>query len=159
MTLKRISMIGLAATLIPAAAFAADGPFKDEIVARQAVMQVSKFNLGVLAAMVKGERPYDAKLAALSAKNVHLASMVDQSAMWPKGSDAANPALTVKTTADPKIWDSFPKLGELGGNFEKTSAKLEQVAGNGVDALKGAVGEVGKACKACHDDFRVKDKK
>ena len=54
----------VALTVAATVAMAADGPFTKEIKARQGLMQVTSFNLGMLAAMAKGERDYDAKLAA-----------------------------------------------------------------------------------------------
>ncbi len=137
-------------------ASADDFAFSKEIVARQGMLQLAGFNLGILAAMAKGERPYDAKLAALSAKNVHLVSMVDQSALWPQGSDNANPELKGKTGAKPGLWSNMPDVQKKHAAWEEAAGKLAKVAGDGLDALKPAVGEVGKSCKSCHDDYRAK---
>jgi cytochrome c556 len=37
------------------------------------------------------------------------------------------------------------------------SAALASVAGEGLDALRSKIGDVGKSCKGCHDNFRAKD--
>lgn len=138
-------------------AFAADGPFTKEIKARQGLMQVAGFNIGVLAAMAKGKRDYDAKIAATAAKSVHLAAMIDDSGLlWPEGSDLTNKDLTIETAAKIEAWSTFPKVTEKHKAWLEASAELAEVAGNGLDALKPAVGAVGKSCKGCHDDFRQK---
>ncbi len=134
------------------------GPFHAEITARKSVMQVAKFNIGILGAMAKGKRDYDAQLAANSAYNLHLAALMQNGAMWPKGSDTSNAALKIKTTAKPEIWDNFPQVGKHHKAWTESSEKLSKVAGNGLDALRGAIGPVGKSCKGCHDDFRQKAK-
>ena len=139
-------------------AFAADGPFTKEIKARQGLMQVAGFHLGVLAAMAKGKRDYDAKVAGAAAKNVHMAALMDGSLLWPEGSDLTNKELTVKTAAKPEAWSTFPKVSEKHKAWIEASAKLADAAGSGLDALKPAVGAVGKSCKGCHDDFRQKKK-
>jgi len=138
-------------------AFAADGPFTKEIKARQGLMQVAGFHVGVLAAMAKGERDYDAKVAASAAKNVHMAAMMDDSLLWPQGSDLGNKDLTIKTSAKSEALTTYPNVSEKHEAWLKASAELAQVAGNGLDALKPALGAVGKSCKGCHDDFRQKN--
>ncbi|MFK7967427.1 MAG: cytochrome c [Burkholderiaceae bacterium] len=150
------SAVVLASSL--SVAFAADGPFTKEIKARQGLMQVAGFNLGVLAAMAKGKRDYDAKIAGAAAKNVHMAAMMDDSLLWPQGSDLTNKDLTIKTAAKLEAWSTYPKVGEKHKAWLEASAKLADAAGNGLDALKPAVGAVGKSCKGCHDDFRQKKK-
>ncbi len=56
----------------------------------------------------------------------------------------------------PKIWDTYPEIAEYGKNYASAVNALAAVAGNGRDALKAEIGNLGKACKACHDDFREK---
>jgi len=162
--MKRLSVIGISIGMasillgVTGYSLANDNLFKSEITARKAGMQVAKFNIGILGAMAKGKRPYDAKLATDSAYNLHLVSLMQNGAMWPKGSDVGNKAITVKTTAKPENWTNYPKSKEYGQAFTDSSKKLSEVAGNGLDALRGAIGPVGKSCKGCHDDFRVKTK-
>jgi len=139
-------------------ATAADEPFKAEITARKAVMQVSKFNIGMLAAMVKGKAPYDVETAQNAAYNLHLAALMKNGPMWPKGSGLDNPELVDKTAAKPEIWSTFPKVSEKHKVWTESTEALTKVAGNGLAELKTALGSVGKSCKGCHDDFRKKKK-
>ncbi len=134
-----------------------DGPFTHEIEARQGLMQLASFNVGMLAAMAKGKMDYDAKIAAEAATNLNRAALMDSGLLWPKGSDLTNKELTVKTAAKPEAWSTYPEVDEKLKAWVESTEKLAAVAGDGLDALKPAVGAVGKACKGCHDDFRQKD--
>lgn len=131
----------------------AAGDFDRQIKARQAVMQLYAFNLGILGAMAKGEADYNAEQASAAAAN--LESLVNQNngAMWPQGSDAeANPG---KTRAKIENWTSYPKAAEFGMALKEAAAKMSAEAGNGLGALRASIGPVGKSCGGCHEGFRV----
>ena len=132
------------------------GPFHNEIEARQALMQMYKFNIGILGAMAKGKMDYNAEKATRAAGNLKMAAAIDQSDMWPKGSDLTNKEVTTKTTAKMEAWTTMPKVVDAHKVFADASAKLADAAGSGLDGLRGAIGGVGKSCKGCHDDFRQK---
>jgi cytochrome c556 len=74
---------------------------------------------------------------------------------FPKGS---GPEAGVKTYALPAIWQKNDDFTRLGKAMQAETLKLDQVAAtkNG-DALKAQVLATGKACKACHDDYRSPD--
>ena len=74
---------------ISAVAIAANGPHDKAIKARQAMFQSYSFNLGILGAMAKEDRPYDAAVATEAANNLSAAANFGQSQMWPQGSDNA----------------------------------------------------------------------
>ena len=132
--------------------FAAQDPNEKAIKARQGQMQLRSFNAGPLFGMAKGQIDYDPALATKLAGNLKLMLDLDNSRAWAAGSH--NEAYPGKTTALPKIWDTYPEISEYGKNYAKAVTELAAVAGNGLDALKSKVGPLGKACKACHDDFR-----
>ena len=135
----------------------ADGHFDSAIKARQGMMQVLAFNLGPLGAMVKGEADYDAEAAATFAKNLETLALMDTGAMWPAGSDSG--ALGEdKTRALPAGWDPEGKVGEKVEAWVTASTNLAAVAGDGLDSLKGAFGDVAKSCGGCHDDYRAAKK-
>ena len=141
--------LGLAAT-----SFAAQDPNEKAIKARQGEMQLRAFNAGPLFGMAKGQVDYDAALAGKLAGNLKLLLDLDNGRAWAGGSH--NEAYPGKTTALPKIWDTYPEISEYGKKYKEAVTQLAAVAGNGVDALKPAVGELGKSCKGCHDEFREK---
>jgi len=74
---------------------------------------------------------------------------------FPKGS---GPESGVKTYALPAIWQKNDDFVKLGKAAQAEALKLDLVAQtkNG-DALKAQVLATGKACKACHDNYRSPD--
>lgn len=154
-SLKLLLCAGVASALLISPLSAQDTPFAKEIKARKAVMQVYSFNLGLMSAMAKGEADYDAETAVNAAWNLNVAAMMKNGPMWPQGS--GNDAVE-NTRALPEAWTTWPKSAEYGEQLVEASSALVKVAGNGLDAMKGAMGDVGKSCKGCHDDFRAKKK-
>ena len=123
---------------------------EDEIRYRQSVMNVIGRNFGgVLAAMAKGERPYDQAAAVRAATLVELLSTLPANSFGP-GTDKGAP-----TKADPKIWQEPEKFKAAYQKMVDQVAKLPAAARD-LNTLKAQVGEVGKVCKGCHDDYRQK---
>ncbi len=139
---------------LTASGFAAQDANQKAIKARQGEMQLRAFNAGPLFGMAKGQVDYDAALASKLAGNLKLMLDLDNGRAWAAGSH--NEAYPGETTALPKIWDTYPEIGEYGKKYKQAVTALAAVAGNGLDALKPAVGELGNACKGCHDEFREK---
>ena len=154
MKLNKFLVLGLAAFVSMEGAAFAD-PLDDAIKARRAYYQVVKFNAGPLFGMAKGDVEYDAETAKTFANNLLVLANMNTGAMWPEGSD--NEAKKGDTRALPVIWTTYPAVAEKGKEWAASVAELAEVAGEGVDALKPKVGAMGKACGACHDDFRAKD--
>lgn len=116
---------------------------------RQSVMFVMQTHLGTVAAMAQGRIPFDAKVAADSAAVVELLSKHPWMGFTP-GSDKVS-----NTRAKPEIWNEPGKFKEEGDKMQAEAAKLGAAAKSGnLDAIKSAVGNVGGACKSCHDSFR-----
>ena len=76
----------------------------------------------------------------------------NQMAMWPGGSDNANDP---NTRALPAIWENFPDVGAKAGALVEAATAMEAAAGEGLDALRGAMGPLGGACAACHESYRA----
>ena len=131
----------------------AAGDFDREIKARKAVMQLYAFNLGALGAMAKGEVEYNADQASTAAANLAALVSMNNGAMWPQGSDAtANPG---KTRAKLENWTNYPQAAEYGKALREAAANMSGEAGKGLDALRAAIGPVGKSCGGCHENFRT----
>lgn len=151
-----VSAIAIASCIGGTAVVSADDfPFQKEVEARQAVMKVYTYNIGLLGAMAKGDKEYDAELAATLASNLLAAVNMKNSTMWPQGSDADAEGLAGNTRAKSENWSDYPKASEAGKALADAATELAAVAGDGLDALKSAIGPAGKSCKGCHDDFRV----
>lgn len=133
------------------------GPHDAAIKGRQAMFQTYNFNMGILGAMAKGKMEYNAELATQSAANLQAAANFGQSAMWPPGSDNATPG-NATTRALPAIWENFEDVSKKSAALKAATDVLAANAGGGLDALKGAMGDVGASCKGCHDDYRAKKK-
>ncbi len=138
-------------------ALAEDGPHDKAIKARQSVMQLYGYHIGILSAMAKGKMDYNADLATEAANNLLAVNTLGQSTLWPQGSDDSNPE-NVENRALPAIWETYPKVAEKGKALNEAVVAMTGEAGNGLDALKGSIGAVGEGCKGCHDDFRAEKK-
>lgn len=152
MRIKTFIAAGLcAATLSGAGAVWAQDAADQAIKARQSLMQLYAFNLGQLGAMAKGAMPYDSEKASKAALNLAALTSVDQSAMWPAGSDSdAKP----NSRALPKIWGDFEGVMKEGMAMNAAVQTMSTSAGESLEALQGAMGGVGKSCGSCHEAYR-----
>ena len=151
--MKKIATAILCSTVFMTSPVSADEPFEDEVKARQGYYQMVKFNFSVLGEMVKGNTEYNAETANTAAQNILALSQLNNGALWPKGSD--NDSIE-NTKAKPEIWENFADVKEKSSTWKDAVATLAMEAGKGEAQLKSSFGPVGKACKACHDDYRAK---
>lgn len=148
-TTVKCVVAGLVATCVSSVALAQVKP-EDEIRYRQSVMNVIGRNFGTLVAMAKGERPFDAAAAQKAAVVVETLSGLPWAAFGP-GTEKGAP-----TKADPKVWTEVAKFKDGADKMQVEVRKLP-AATKDLAALKAQVGELGKTCKGCHDDFRQKE--
>lgn len=124
--------------------------------ARQSQMTLYAFNIGLLGGMAKGEIEYDAEAATAAATNLATLSKLDQSRLWPEGSDVDSLGSDT-TEALPAIWEEGSDIGDKSMALISAAEDMQSAAGEGLDALRGAIGPLGKSCGGCHEDFRQKD--
>ena len=63
----------------------------------------------------------------------------------------------VKSAALPAIWSDAAKFKEAQDQLRTAVGALNAAAKSGNEgAVKAAIGDVGKACGSCHDNFREK---
>jgi cytochrome c556 len=139
------ALLGAAIALPAAAQFAKP---EDAIKYRKANMTLMNAHIGRICAMAHGRVPFDATAVA---DNAEMAAAVTkwQFTGFVDGSDKGD------TKADPKIWTEKDKFSAAGATLQEAVTKLNVAAkGGNVDAIKAAVGDTGKACKACHDTYR-----
>ena len=123
---------------------------EDSIKYRRGGMAVIGWNFGSMAAMAQGKKPYDAALFARQAEIVAFMSKLPMEGFTP-GSDSGD------TKAKPEIWLDMENFKAKMEKMQAEVAKLADVAKDGnFDASKAQLGEAGKACKACHDNYRNK---
>ena len=140
---------GLLACAIALPAAAQFAKPEDAIKYRKSAFTVMSRHFGIVAGMANGKIPFDAKAAA---DNAEIATMVSKLpyAGFVEGSDKGG-----DTKAEPKIWTEMDKFRAAASKMQEEMAKLNVVAkGGNIDAIKAAVGDTGKACKACHDNYR-----
>lgn len=147
-TILGLAFVGLTATL----AFADEGPFSKEIEARQGIMIYRAINIGTLAAMAKGDVPYDAAAAKVAADALAASGHLDVSMLWPMGSDnSANP----ESTASAAIWADGSDIMDKNAAFVTAADAMAAAAGTDLASLQDAMDALGGSCGGCHKAFRV----
>ena len=126
---------------------------QDALKHAQTFMKGNGKNAGALAAMVKGEKPYDqatvdTALAQFADTAKNLPTLFPESV---KGLKAEGDYST-----SPKIWEDKAGFSEHIASFGKvvTEAKTQI---KDLDSLKTTLPVIGKQCGACHETFRVKN--
>ena len=151
--LMKFSAFALGAALMTATPALADGHMDGAIKARKAVMQLYAYSLGTLGAMAKGQVEYNAEAAQAAADNLVKAASINQSSMWPQGSDST--AMPDKTRAKSEIWSTYPEVANKGKALVDAANAMADAAGKDLASLQGAMGAVGGSCGGCHKPFRV----
>jgi cytochrome c556 len=150
--MKRLVVTAVAA-LGTLAGFNAHAQFQkpeDAIKYRQSALTVMASHLGRVGAMAQGRAPFDAKAAADNAAIVVVMSKLPWAAFG-EGTDKGAP-----TRAKPDLWKDAAKFKDLQSKMQAEAEKFEAAAKTGsLDAIKAALGTLGAACKACHDDYRA----
>jgi cytochrome c556 len=126
---------------------------QDLVKQAQTAMKGNGKNAGALAAMVKGEKPYDqaavdAALAQFSDTAKKLPTLFPESI---KGLKADG-----DYSSSSKIWEDKAGFDEHIASFGKTvtdaTGKIKDL-----DTLKATLPVIGKQCGGCHETFRVKN--
>jgi cytochrome c556 len=117
---------------------------------RQSALTLQGKYFGPLAGMASGKVPYD---AAIVTRNV---GFLDALSKMPwDGFDTRTSG--EKSRALPEVYKEPEKFKEATDKFQAEVGKLVGATRGGNEAaIKTAIGEVGKACDACHDNFRSK---
>lgn len=113
---------------------------------RQAAFKLMSNHMGRLAAMAKGEQPFDATKAQASAQLIETLSKLPWEA-FPAGTDGA-PA---KLKGD--LWKNADDFKSLQDRLVAETAKLPAAVAS-LEGLRKQVGATGASCKACHDKYR-----
>ena len=152
--MKKPLMILVCLVVVAAALGGAYAQFakpEDAIKYRKAVMFLIAQHFGRMGAMVKEQTPYNQPVFAQHAIVVETLARLPWEAMMVPGTDKGDTTLNAKVFAKPA------EFNQAAQTFEAQSAKLVSTAQSGdFTAIKTQFGEVGKSCKACHDQFRTK---
>jgi cytochrome c556 len=138
-----LAAVAIAAALNFCASAVLAGPIED----RQAAMKANGKTMKILGGMAQGESPFDA--AVVKEQGEAMAARFDAVRnLFPPGSEQGPP----ETYAKPEIW-SDPE-GFTAALDQAMNASLALAAVTEEAQLKEAVGNVGGACKNCHDKYR-----
>ena len=156
----KTSLFVLSALLLAGSASAQLKP-EEMIQFRQAGYKTMSWNMGKIKAQTEAPADkFDKTLTLNAAKAIQGVANSGLGALFGPGTDKA--IGDVKTRVKPEFFDPDNKeeLTKVATNFNREANKLADVAAGGDQkAIQAQFGELGKACKACHDKFRVEDKK
>ena len=117
---------------------------------RQAAMKLQGKYFGPLAGMQQGKVPYNQQIVQRNAQYLEVLSKMPSDGFVESTKGEKSGAL-------PAVYSDTAKFKQASEHLEAETAKLAQVSKSGDEAaVKGQIQAVGKACAACHDNFREK---
>lgn len=155
MSIMKSTALGLALALGSTAVFAeahADA-IAAAIEARQEHMKGYGGAMRTLGGMARGDVAYDAAAASEAAATLLELAGADQSSYWPEGSD--NMSTDIETRALPAIWENIDDVQAKSAALLEAATAMNAAAGESQEALAAAMGAVGGACGACHENYRA----
>jgi len=119
---------------------------------RQSYFTLLALNFGPMAAMVKGEIPWDSAAFARYANELATVTSLDLKRGFPEGSH------TGKTRAMPEIWENKDDFNAKADDLATAAQALKQAVDSGdKDAIVESFKATGGACKVCHDDYKAEN--
>ena len=150
-TILRGAALGAIALTLVGNASAADLKPEEQILTRQAGYSFMSWNMGKIKANLDGTFSQQQVQAAANA----IAGIANSGmgALYGPGTD--KDIGDVKTRVKPELFTDQEEVGKVAMNFIEAANNLKETAAFGDEAeVKAAFGELGQACKACHDKFR-----
>jgi cytochrome c556 len=141
------------ATALAAAGSAFADPAEDAVLARQGFFKLLGAEIGPLAAMAKGEAPYDAAKAAAHGADLKALTGYSLPELFIDGTSQDD--LRGKTWAKPDIWMDKADFTAKFAALQKAVADNAGKLGAGRAELGAALGAIGGTCKSCHDDYKA----
>ncbi|MFN3984587.1 MAG: c-type cytochrome [Rhodocyclaceae bacterium] len=128
---------------------------EDMIKFRQSTFSFMNWNMGKIKAQaVDGSVPFDQQQVAAAAGAIAAAANAGLSGLFPQGSDQGSGWKPTRLKSS--FFDEPDKVREIAMSFIQEANKLQEVAANGDrSAIASQFGEVGRTCKACHDNYRA----
>ena len=125
---------------------------QDQVKQTQVVMKDNGKNAGALAAMVKGEKPYDQATV-----DAALAQFEDTIKKFPTLFPDSTKGLKPEGDyfASPKVWEDRAGFDAHIASFAKAVSDAKGKIKN-ADTLKAELGLIGKQCGGCHETYRIK---
>ncbi|WP_438438457.1 c-type cytochrome [Hydrogenophilus thermoluteolus] len=154
--MKRIAWI-TALTLCTAAAHADALKPEDKVKFRQASYTTMAWNMGKIKAMVvDGTMPFSQTQVSAAANVIAAIANSGMGALY--SPDTLGVVGFKKSRLKENFFQDQDEVRKIATNFVEQANKLAEVAAMGdKDEIKAQFGEVGKACKACHEKFREEE--
>ncbi|MFB1486647.1 MULTISPECIES: cytochrome c [unclassified Thiocapsa] len=147
------TVLGIAALGVASAALADLKP-EEQIQYRQAGYSFMSWNMGKIKSNLEGD--YDAAQVAAAANAIAAIANSGMGALFGPGTD--KDIGNVKTRVKPEFFDNMENVGTIAKNFIAAADNLSKVAASGEQVeVSNAFGKLGETCKACHDEYRMKD--
>jgi len=152
MKLKSLLLAALApVAMVSLTAHAQFDKVEDAVEYRQAALSVMGTHFHRIGEVVKGVKPYDKATTENDAAIIEMLSKLPWTAFPPN-------SIVGDSKARPEIWQKQDAFKTDADKLQAATQKLSAAAKTGdLAAIKTAFGETGKACKACHEDFKKKD--
>lgn len=130
---------------------------EDQVHYRQAGYSFMSWNMGkIKAQVIDGSVPYNKDQVAAAANAIAAIANSGMGALY-------SPETTLEklgreqTALKAAFFENMDETRSVGGTFVTAANKLASEAASGDQArIKAAFGDVGKACKSCHEKFRAK---
>lgn len=145
--MKKVLLAGAVIAAATVAALPARAQFakaENAVEYRQSAFTLMSNHMGRLAAMAKGQVPFDAASAQASAQLIESIGKLPWEAFKP-GTDSKG----LKSTP----WESEADFKERAEKYLAEASKLPAAAGS-LETLREQVGATGNACKNCHQKYR-----
>lgn len=130
---------------------------EDMIKARQSGYTFMAWNMGkIKAQVVDGSVPFNKDQVLAAANVVAAVANSGMGALYAPGTDKGMG--WKETRLKPAFFTEQDEVRKIAMNFIQQANTLQQVAATGDQgAIKAQFGEMGKACKACHDKYRTEE--
>ena len=150
--MKNLTKVAIAAAAIAVATSALAQPKPENFVKhRQSAFALMGWYYGPMAAVAKGEKPFNKDEATKASM------LVATMAKLPFDSFPVGTETVGNTSALPTVWSNNAKFKEIATKLGTETDTLAKLAAAGDEAgFKKQFGVVGGTCKACHDDFKKK---
>lgn len=156
MKFNKFAVAALAIGLSSAAMAQTIGKAEDQIRWRQSVMQTQGWSMARIKANIDGTFNKDQVIQA--ANTIQAIANSGSGGLFQPGTDTGKGWRD--TNVKPEMFSNSAKLKEVGMAYNKEANEMAKVAATGdAAAVKAQFGNLGKACKACHDEFRKEEKK
>jgi cytochrome c556 len=147
-SMRRMTVAALAVILV-ATGVGAVVAQSDPIATRMSLMKENDQNAIVVVRMMRGLAPFDAAKV-----DAAFAQWADTARKFP-GLFPDNSKTGQNTRAAPKIWMTRADFDAKAAVLGRAVAENREKAKSSLDGLRAAIPAVGKACDACHKDYRL----